>query len=232
MPSDAPDSTSAPALAELARAMADDSRATMLLALLDGRAWTAGELAAVAGVARPTASGHLDRLLSAGLVVERRQGRHRYVRIEDPEAPLPVQGPAPLPAAPGPARPPAPPPRAQRADAALREARTCYRHLAGRRGVELAEGLRRRGLVGAGWELTEAGRRWWEEHALDPGTRRRGAPIRPCLDWTERTDHIAGPAAESLLDHLVGEGALRRRSMPRALAVESDHPLWAELGVR
>ncbi len=56
----------------------------MCLALLDGRAWTAGELAAHARVAPSTATEHLHRLIDGGLLVERRQGRHRYVQLAGP----------------------------------------------------------------------------------------------------------------------------------------------------
>ncbi|MEU1154138.1 winged helix-turn-helix domain-containing protein, partial [Streptomyces sp. NPDC005918] len=68
----------APALASLAALFADETRAACLLALLDGRAWTAGELARHAGVAPSTASEHLGRLVGGGLLAEERQGRHRY----------------------------------------------------------------------------------------------------------------------------------------------------------
>ena len=76
---------SSPQLATLAGALADRTRASFCLALLDGRAWTAGELARHARVARSTASEHLDRLAAVGLIAEEHQGRHRYVRLADPE---------------------------------------------------------------------------------------------------------------------------------------------------
>src|SRR5436309_921812 len=71
-------------LAHVARLLADDTRAAFCLALLDGRAWTAGELARHARVAPPTATGHLNRLIAGGLLTERRQGRHRYVELAGP----------------------------------------------------------------------------------------------------------------------------------------------------
>ncbi len=72
-------------LAAIAALIADDTRATMCLALLDGRAWTAGELARHARVAPSTATEHLTRLVAGGLLAEERQGRHRYVRLADPQ---------------------------------------------------------------------------------------------------------------------------------------------------
>ncbi|MFD9648998.1 ArsR/SmtB family transcription factor, partial [Streptomyces sp. NPDC059082] len=71
-------------LAALAALFADESRAAFVLALLDGRAWTAGELARHAGVAPSTASEHLGKLVAGGVLAEERQGRHRYVRLADP----------------------------------------------------------------------------------------------------------------------------------------------------
>src|SRR3954453_3233734 len=78
--------TSASDLASLAALLADETRAAMCLALLDGRAWTAGELAAHARVAPSTATEHLHRLIGGGLLVERRRGRHRYVQLAGPSA--------------------------------------------------------------------------------------------------------------------------------------------------
>ena len=70
-------------LAAIAGLLADRTRAGFCLALLDGRAWTAGELARHAGVSPSTASEQLSRLIAGGLLTEERQGRHRYVRLAD-----------------------------------------------------------------------------------------------------------------------------------------------------
>lgn len=223
--------TSAPGLADLARVMADDSRATMLLALLDGRAWTAGELGAAAGVARSTASEHVSRLLDAELVEERRQGRHRYVRISDPEVAHAVESLSALAAQRGLVRPPANALRAQRADAALREARTCYHHLAGRLGVALIDALQDKDLVSSSWEVTDSGWAWLAAQGIDVASPRRGALVTPCLDWTERRDHARGPLAEAILGHLLEVGALARTRTPRQLTADLSAPVWTELGV-
>ena len=66
------------------RPRGDPARASMLLALMDGRALTVGELASVAGVTPQTASGHLARLVGAGLLAVETQGRHRYHRLASP----------------------------------------------------------------------------------------------------------------------------------------------------
>lgn len=151
--------TTGPALARLAALLADDTRARICLALLDGRAWTAGELARHAGVAPSTASDHLSRLVRGGLLSEERQGRHRYLRLADPAVAQLVEdlaGHAPTPPVPVHSL------RVARAGAALAYARTCYDHLAGRLGVLLRERMLARGLVDttSGLALTPAGRDW------------------------------------------------------------------------
>ncbi len=149
-------------LARLAGLLADRTRAAFCLALLDGRAWTAGELAAYARVAPSSASEHLTRLTEGGLLVERRQGRHRYVQLASPRvAELLEVLTAHL-------DPPAAPPRGLRAvnaSAALARGRTCYDHLAGRLGVALTDAMTERGLLDqdGGFALTGTGRTWFAE---------------------------------------------------------------------
>ncbi|GAB3713391.1 ArsR/SmtB family transcription factor [Mariniluteicoccus flavus] len=172
---------SQPDLAGVARALADESRATMAVALLDDRAWTAGELAAYAGIARSTASAHLDQLVAVGLVSELRQGRHRYLRLTDASVADAIEALAQLS---GRERPAAPNLSSQRVDAELRAGRTCYRHLAGALGLHLTEEWRRLGVVTEAWELTADGREWLSSLEVpDLGDTRR-ALVRPCLDWT------------------------------------------------
>ncbi|CQR64870.1 Uncharacterized HTH-type transcriptional regulator ydfF [Streptomyces leeuwenhoekii] len=138
--------TQAAGLARLAALFADETRAACLLALLDGRAWTAGELARHAGVAASTLSEHLGKLVAGGLLAEERQGRHRYVRlagarvaqlVEDLAAQV-----APRSAAPRPRTL-----RAVSAGSAMARGRTCYDHLAGRLGIALTDALTARGLL-------------------------------------------------------------------------------------
>jgi DNA-binding transcriptional ArsR family regulator len=74
----------APDVAAVAALIADPSRAAMVIALMDDRAWTLGELASHVGVARSTASEHASALVAGGLCEEQRQGRHRYLRLASP----------------------------------------------------------------------------------------------------------------------------------------------------
>ncbi|PGH44608.1 transcriptional regulator, ArsR family [Micromonospora sediminicola] len=194
-------------LAGLAALLADPTRAEFCLALLDGRAWTAGELARRAGVAASTASDHLTRLVRGGLLAEERQGRHRYVRLADPSvaqlledltarAPAPATSPRTL--------------RAASAGAALAYARTCYDHLAGRLGVLLHDALLARGVLdrAGGLALTPAGMSWLAEMGVpvEPLRAARRPLVRDCLDWTERRPHLAGALGAALCGRFLDLG--------------------------
>jgi DNA-binding transcriptional ArsR family regulator len=212
-------STDAADLAALATLLADETRAAMCLALLDGRAWTAGELAAHAGVARSTATEHLDRLVGGGLLAEERQGRHRYVRLADASVAFLLED---LSARLDPARTPPRGLRQATATAALKRARTCYDHLAGELGVAVTDAMTARGLLDqrAGFALTDAGLTWLTTEAgVDPAalqTRRR--PVaRGCLDWTERRPHLAGVAGARLCERFLEQRWLVRIGTGRAV---------------
>lgn len=207
------------AFAATAALAGDPTRAAMLLTLMDGRALTAGELASVAGVTPQTASGHLARLVEAGLLVVEAQGRHRYHRLASPlvarmvETLISIAG-----------ETQAPPVRVGPRDAALRHARTCYDHLAGRVAVGITERMVATGalvLGDDGGELTGSGQQLLARIGIDvpaPGRGRR-AFCRPCLDWSERRFHLAGVVGSALLDGLLALGWLRRTAGSRAVTV-------------
>ncbi|WP_433358949.1 ArsR/SmtB family transcription factor [Streptosporangium sp. CA-115845] len=210
--------TLSPPLAALAALLADDTRARFCLALLDGRAWSAGELAAHAGVAASTASEHLSRLIGGGLLTEERQGRHRYVRLAGPGVAQLIED---LAAHAGAGAQPATL-RAASATRALAAARTCYDHLAGRLGVMINDALLARSLLrqDAGFALSDAGLSWFATElgvCLPVGGRRLLA--RPCLDWTERRHHLAGTAGAVLCATALERGWVSRIGSGRALAV-------------
>lgn len=222
-----------PPLAGLAALLADGTRARFCLALLDGRAWTAGELAGLAGVAPSTASEHLNRLIAGGLLAEQRQGRHRYVRLASPQVAQMIEDLAghgtPVPA-------PARSLRAARANAALLRARTCYDHLAGRLGVLLLDALVDQGVLDrtGGLALTDQGRNWLAGLGIDPAALPSDRPlVRECLDWTERRPHLAGTTGAALLRHLLDRGWLLRIPQHRALRITpaGEHALTDLLGM-
>ncbi|WP_199099321.1 helix-turn-helix transcriptional regulator [Dyella sp. ASV21] len=218
-------------LAEIGALLAEPARAAMLLALIDGTARPAGELARAAGVGAATGSAHLKRLLEGGLLAVHEQGRHRYYRLANDEVGALLEALA-LPRA----RPVLPQPAA--ADRPLRLARTCYRHLAGRLGVGLCDALLARGYLqttGEGLRLQRAGADALVEAGLDAVQIDALLPLagRGCLDWTERRLHLGGPLGVSLTDSLLAAGWLRRRTDSRALQ-PSDEGLRClnALGVR
>ncbi len=207
-------------LAEIGALIGDPGRASMLDALMDGRALTARELADQAGVTPQTASGHLAKLGAAGLIQVARQGRHRYHRLASAEVAQMLEGLAHFAARPGARAPRRVGPR----DAALRAARTCYDHLAGRLGVALAEAMRDRGQVELdedGGAVTSAGLDFLTGFGVDVAQAQASKRIfcRPCLDWTERRPHLAGAVGAAIACCCFERGWVRRQEGTRAVAV-------------
>jgi DNA-binding transcriptional ArsR family regulator len=206
-------------VAAVAALIADRTRAAMLDALMDGRTCSAGALAARAGVAPSTASGHLSRLLAGGLVVVEARRRERRYRLSSPAVATAVEALARV--------APVEPVRSLRgADrgTAIRAARTCYDHLAGRLGVSLTEALvRAEALVlrDSCYELTSRGAETMATLGVDvdAARSRRRAFARVCLDWSERRPHLAGSLGAALAEALLANGWLQRRPNDRALIV-------------
>jgi DNA-binding transcriptional ArsR family regulator len=186
----------------------------MLTALMDGRALTATELALEGAVAPSTASSHLEKLTSAGLVTVARQGRHRYFRIAGPQVATALEGLMAL--------APRGRPRVGPRDEGLRRARVCYDHLAGEAAVRLLTELherRRVSVSGDAISLTAAGEEWFSRLGIDlEALRARRRPLcRGCLDWSERRFHLAGALGAALLERLFALRLARREVGSRAL---------------
>jgi DNA-binding transcriptional ArsR family regulator len=202
--------------AEVAALAGDPARAGMLHALMDGRALTASELARVAGIAPQTASGHLARMTAAGLLSAEKQGRHHYHRLATPAVarmmesimrvasdldatrPRLVVGPR---------------------DAAMRAARTCYDHLAGRLGVALADALVAGGhaeFTSDGGVITNSGVALLGRVGIDIPTLRER---RGRLDWSERRPHLAGSLGAEICGQSFAQGWIRRIDGTRAVAI-------------
>ncbi len=220
------------AFAETASLVGDPARANMLAALMDGRALTATELARAAAITPQTASGHLARLTEAGLLAVERQGRHRYHRLAAPavaqmlESIMSVAASLGAEGAPRRTAPAVVGPR----DRALRQARTCYDHLAGRIAVAIADRMVERGQIDLspdGGALTKTGADFLRgigvelDAAMTRAARRDGGRVfcRPCLDWSERRPHIAGTVGAALCQSCLAQGWLRRIGGTRALSV-------------
>lgn len=212
-----------PRLARIARLVAEPSRARMLCHLLGGELASASELARAASVSAATASGHLVQLLDGGLLACEPRGRHRYYRLADAEVAHALEALALVSERSTQAAQWAAPARTR-----LRFARSCYGHLAGRVGVALFDGMRNRGWLLArddgGQMLSEAGATGLQGIGMDGAAWRRrsavpggGRVAYGCLDWSERRDHLAGPLAVALMQHLLERGWLRRREGERTL---------------
>ena len=218
-------------LAEVAGLLGEPGRARILTALLGGCAFTGKELAYFAGVSAPTASSHLSRLVAGGLLVMEKQGRCHYYRLKSADVARAIEGLMTV------AAPPTGWPPGRRVDPALRDARMCYDHLAGRLGVSLCDVLLRRGyvvLADGGGEVTDAGARFLIglgvdlEHAR--GTQRRYC--RSCIDWTERRPHISGAVGAALAQAFLERKWIERIPDSRTLTVTTaGRPTLVELGI-
>ena len=227
--------------AEVAALAGDPARAGMLHALMDGRALTASELARVAGVTPQTASGHLARLATAGLLNVEKHGRRRYHRIASPGVAQMMESIMQVTAGLDRQRPPL---TVGPKDAALRAARTCYDHLAGRLGVAVAEALAGGGyveLAGDAGLVTAAGIEFFGRIGIEldaiatrNGSRSARILCRPCLDWSERRPHIAGAIGAALCAHSFAEDWTRRVNGTRAVTItpKGEHVLREEFRAR
>ncbi len=189
--------------------MADPARSLMLAYLLSGELASSGELAAAASVTPATASGHLAKLLDAGLLICESRGRHRYYKLANQEVAHALEALAVVAERTSHERLWEHPARKR-----LRFARCCYGHLAGELGVKLLAALHAHaGLVTSqeGFDLTKDGVAWLANMDLQPkaatGKRRYAYP---CLDWSERRDHLAGQLADEMLAHFIHKGWVRR----------------------
>jgi DNA-binding transcriptional ArsR family regulator len=202
--------------AAVAALYADRSRVAMIDLLLDGRPHTVAGLARAAGIRPSTAVEHVQRLEQGGVVVSRREGRERLVRLSGPSAAAVYEALAEL---------------AQESDVAslrawtrreeLRAARTCYDHLAGRLGVAVADAAVTAGALAEDFSLDPAagaffGRLGVELDALPRGRR---PLLRVCTDWTERREHLAGVLGAAVCAAFLEAGWVARRPSSRALTI-------------
>jgi DNA-binding transcriptional ArsR family regulator len=210
------------ALAETAALVGDPARAAMLMVLMDGRALTASELARAAGVTPQTTSGHLGRMIAAGLLSVQCQGRHHYHRLASPAVAQMLESIMEVSAAnPTPRRAVVTGPR----DKAMRAARTCYDHLAGTLGVNLADSLVSHGhleLSPEGGALTDSGVAFLRQFGVDldnPPRSGRQVFCRPCLDWSERRLHVGGMLGAAIAARCFDLNWIRRAEASRAVVV-------------
>lgn len=204
-----PSAAHEPRIARVAAMMAEPTRSLMLAYLLSGELASASELAAAAAVTAATASGHLSKLLDAGLLICEARGRHRYYKLANQEVAHALEALAVVAERSTHARSWEHPARKR-----LKFARCCYGHLAGTLGVQVLATLQaREGLKTGpqGYELTPAGLAWCASLGICPKNPVSGRRFAyPCLDWSERRDHLAGQLADELLEHFVQQAWIRR----------------------
>ncbi|SHG90139.1 ArsR/SmtB family transcription factor [Cognatishimia maritima] len=195
-----------PDFTRVAALIGDPARANILTALMSGKALTASELAAEAGVSAQTASAHLAKLRDGTLVAERKQGRHKYFRLASDEVAQVLEALMGLAAGSGHLRT-----RTGPKDQAMREARACYNHLAGDMGVHMFRSMRQNGhLIGPedALRLSETGSEFVKSLGIDlENLPRSKAPLcRACLDWSARDTHLAGQLGRALLNQILSLG--------------------------
>ncbi|MGH6889435.1 MAG: ArsR/SmtB family transcription factor [Rhizomicrobium sp.] len=206
-----------PSIAPVAALVGEPARANMLAALSGGTALTASELAGEAGVTLQTASSHLAKMETAGLIAATRQGRHRYFRIAHDDVAGLLEALMGVAARTGQMRT-----RPGPSDPALRAARVCYDHLAGEMGVRLLDGLVHRCRIareGETLHLTRAGADFMKRFQVDlDGLAKARRPLcRACLDWSIRRHHLGGALGAALLERFEALNWIRREEKGRAV---------------
>lgn len=218
-------------LASVGALLADPARCRVLLALGDGRSLCASVLADEAGVTASTASSHLAKLIDAGLLTATTRGRFRYFTLAGPQVGELIEAVARV----APPKPVTSLREGTRAHA-VRRARVCYDHLAGRLGVAVTEAMLAKGSLdgdntvdfastadhrpvgwvqtGDGLVLTDTGRAVLSDLGVDVPARDQ---VRCCVDWTEQRHHISGAHGRALLTRMIELDWLRRAKTGRAL---------------
>lgn len=229
-----------PDIARVASAFADPRRVRVLFALSDGRALPAGTLAEEAGVSASTISSHLAILREHGLLTATQQGRHRYYRLAHDDVEGVLEAMARL--AP---RTPITSLREHTRAGALRQARTCYRHLAGQLGVRLFRGMVQSDWISGGdgrhdpdstvdrlsspgkgthYRLTDRGSAALADWGIAESALSTMRPLRYCVDWTEQAHHLAGPLGTAVTTRLFDLGVIARGRVPRSVQLTDERP--------
>lgn len=206
-----------PDISRIAALIGDPARANILTALMAGKALTATELAAEAGVTVQTASAHLGKLEAAQMIACRKSGRHKYFTLAGDDVGHALEALMGLAAGVGHLRT-----RTGPKDLALREARVCYNHLAGAKGIALYQGLLRRGALvetGEAVTLTDVGAEVLTKFGIDINALRRSkTPLcRSCLDWSARQTHLAGSVGRAVLAEILAKGWAERVTGTRVI---------------
>jgi len=191
-------------ITRVAALIGEAGRIRMLTALLDGSLHSASDLAMAAEVSPQTASSHLSKLRSGGLIACEPSGRQRLFRLKNADVAAAIEALGAL--APGSGAPDIP---------ELRFARTCYDHLAGMLAIAIRNQLLCKDLLrqrGDTFVVTAPGERFLRTLDIDAGALRRlrRSFARQCLDWTEREPHVGGGVGAALLSEFMNRKWLAR----------------------
>lgn len=209
-------------LSQVARLVSDPTRAAMVTTLLDGRYHPATELASAGGIKPQTASFHLVKMLESQMIIVERHGRHRYYRLASPkiaevlESFLSIAPPVKINSF-----------RQSGENNALREARTCYDHIAGKLGIQLIESMLNNKILVEGekeFEVTPLGHGFFRDFGIDMDDVRskRRAFARKCLDWSERKHHLAGSLGNAVFERFMELNWIDRMPKTRAIRVTEE----------
>ena len=203
----------------IASLIGEKSRAMMLWNLLDGRAYTATELAITADVSLQSASNHLSQLVKARLLVTEKQGRHKYYRFASDRVAQAIENIAGL---------MSPPPFTESINQSplkgIKYARTCYDHLAGKIGVQLTHSLlQNKWLIAFNdrYEVSNAGSKHFDNMGIDiTATQKQARKFAyPCLDWSERNHHLGGALGAALLQSMIQKDWIRKTKHSREIVI-------------
>ena len=207
---------------EVASLIGEKVRAKILWNLLDGKAYTATELAIFADISRQSCSNHLLKLVNAGLLKVQKQGRHKYFQFANAEVAKVIEGIAflipsqfdlPIPSKPG-------------KPTGLQHIRTCYDHLAGKIAVDIHHFLLENEIIlntNDQFSITTPGQKWIKAFGIDlqEVTQMKRKFAYPCLDWSERKPHLGGALGAAFLQEMLKKDWVRKKQDSRSLVVTS-----------
>lgn len=202
---------------QIAALIGDPTRATILWTLMDGKAFTATELAVAADTTPQNISMHLNKLLQADLLQVESQGRHRYYKFSRRDVAYAVEAMINI----------IPPSAAINRSvdiSPVKYCRTCYDHLAGKVAVDITDSMLKQQLIiyqDDFFELSPKGKKWFTAQGIDTDILRhqKRSFARPCLDWSERRHHLAGSLGASLLNLMLDGDWVRRTAHSRVIVI-------------
>lgn len=208
------------AFISIAALICEPTRGKILWKLLDGKAYTASELATYTDTSPTALSNHLSKLLKGNILKVMAQGRHRYYSFANENVAYAVEALASL----APER--KAPSKGSSNRSTITYCRTCYDHLAGYVGVRIAEAMVEKGYLQdepQDYLLTNSGWNWLSQLGItkDNFTNRRRPLTRKCLDWSERRPHIAGQLGAAFLEKALKENWFRKVAFSRELVLTS-----------